>query len=99
MRSDELMRGIAVVVFAPALGQHEFFVRLQHRKPPDFFEVARESALDCEGGKRTCPGQIGLLFRAPKIGRPHTAAHMEPTVADIYRFRVRCRKGGEITWV
>jgi hypothetical protein len=31
------VRRITVAMLAPALGQHEFFLRLQHRKPPDFF--------------------------------------------------------------
>ena len=37
MASDELVRRVAVAVLTPALGQHVFFARLQHREPPDFF--------------------------------------------------------------
>ena len=44
MTGDELMRGIAVAVLAPALGQHVFFTRLQHREPPDFLEISSKSA-------------------------------------------------------
>ena len=43
MAGDEPMRGVAVAVLAPALGQHEFFLRLQHREPPDFFKIAGEA--------------------------------------------------------
>ena len=40
MAGDELVRGVAVAVLAPALGQHVFLLRFQHREPPDFFEIA-----------------------------------------------------------
>ena len=40
MAGDELVRGIAVAMLAPALGQHVFLLRLQHREPADFFEIA-----------------------------------------------------------
>src|SRR6266566_5763938 len=36
----ELVRRVAVAVLAPALGQHELFLRLQHREPPDLFEIS-----------------------------------------------------------
>src|ERR1700681_1022331 len=98
MRSDQFMRGLAVAVLTPALGQHEFLLRLQHRKPPDFFEVAGKSALDSKGGKRRSPGQGGLLFPGPQDRRAPNGCSIEPTATDTYRFRVRRRKGGKITW-
>jgi hypothetical protein len=45
MRGDEPVRGIAVAMLAPALGEHVLLLRLQHRKLSDFFEVARQSAM------------------------------------------------------
>ena len=44
MAGDELMRGLAVAMLAPALGEHEFFLRLQHRKLPDLLQIAAEVA-------------------------------------------------------
>src|ERR1700682_3720924 len=98
MRSDEFMRGVAIAVFAPAFGQHKFFLRFQHRKPPDFLEVAGKSALDGEGGKRRSTGQSGLLFPGPQERRAPNGCLVEPTAIDTYKFRVRRRKGGKITW-
>ena len=43
MAGDEPVRGVAVAVLAPALGQHVFLLRFQHREPPDFFEIAGET--------------------------------------------------------
>jgi hypothetical protein len=40
-----LVRSIAVAMLAPALGEHVFLLRLEHRKLSDFFEVARQSAM------------------------------------------------------
>ena len=39
MTGDELMRGIAITALAPAFGQREFFLTVQHREPPDFFKI------------------------------------------------------------
>jgi hypothetical protein len=40
MAGDQLVGGLAVVVLAPALGQHVLLVRLQHREMPDLLEIA-----------------------------------------------------------
>ena len=39
MAGDELMRGFTVAVLTPAARQHVFFLRFQHREPPDFVEI------------------------------------------------------------
>ena len=44
MAGDELVRGVAIAVLAPALGQHVFLLRFQHREPPDFFEISGKTA-------------------------------------------------------
>src|SRR5476649_453886 len=98
MRGDQFMRGVAVALLTPALGQHEFFPRLQHRKPPDFLEVAGKSALDGESGKRRSTGQGGLLFPGPQDRRAPNGCSIEPTATDRYRFRLGQRQGREITW-
>ena len=43
MAGDELVRRFAVAVLAPALGEHVFFLRLQHREPPDFLKITGEA--------------------------------------------------------
>ena len=48
MAGDELVRGGAVAVLAPALGQHEFFLRFQHREPADFLEIAGQAGFGRE---------------------------------------------------
>ena len=48
MAGDEPVRRVAVAVLAPALGQHVFFLRFQHREPPDFFEIAGKAGFGRE---------------------------------------------------
>src|SRR5580704_8504243 len=55
MAGDEPMRRVAVAVLAPALGQHEFFLRFQHREPPDLFQVPGETAFRCKNWKLCRP--------------------------------------------
>ena len=43
MTVHELICRLMVAVLAPALGQHVFFVRFQHRDPPDFLKIAGEA--------------------------------------------------------
>jgi hypothetical protein len=39
MTGDELMRGVTIAVLTPAARQHVFFVRFQHREPPNLVEI------------------------------------------------------------
>ena len=48
MAGDEPVCRVAVAVLAPALGQHEFFLRFQHREPPDFIEIAGQAGFGRE---------------------------------------------------
>ena len=57
MTVGELVRRLVVAVLAPALGQHVFFVRLQHREPPDLPKVT---------------GEAGSSRHAPVSGRQPT---------------------------
>src|SRR5262249_23806342 len=43
MTVDELVCRLMVAVLAPALGQHEFVLRFQHRDPPDFLKIAGDA--------------------------------------------------------
>src|SRR6516162_4355698 len=43
MTVDELVCRLMVAVLAPALGQHEFVLRFQHRNPPDFLKIAGDA--------------------------------------------------------
>ena len=56
------MRGVAVVVLAPALGEHVFLLRLQHREPLDFGEIAGKAGFAGDDGK--CGGHKVLLSGA-----------------------------------
>jgi hypothetical protein len=49
MAGDELVRRVAIPMFTPALGQHEFLLRFQHREPADFGEIARQAAFSGKG--------------------------------------------------
>ncbi len=50
MGSHELVRGVAVVMLAPALGQHVFLLGLEHREFADFGKVMRQAAFG-DGGQ------------------------------------------------
>ena len=49
MAGDELVRRAAVAVLAPALGQHVFFLALQHREAPDFLKIMGEAGFGRKG--------------------------------------------------
>ena len=44
MAGDQLVRGMEVVVLAPALGQHVLLALLQHREAADLAEIARKAS-------------------------------------------------------
>jgi hypothetical protein len=52
MAGDELVRRVAVAVLAPALGQHIFFLALQHREPPDLIKIM--SGMSRRMGSNSC---------------------------------------------
>ena len=58
MAGDELMRRVAVAVLAPALGQHELFLRFQHREPPDLFWIPGEAGFARQNGQGCGSGQL-----------------------------------------
>ena len=51
MAGHQTMGRVHVVVFAPAFGQHVFFLPLQHRELADFLKVPREVPLRGEDAK------------------------------------------------
>ena len=71
------MRGGAVGMFTPALGQHVFLLRLQHRKTTNFIEITRQAIFACENGKRS--SHQTLLIQAPDLRRARHGRNM-PTV-------------------
>ena len=68
MAGHQLMGGLGVAVLAPALGEHEFLLRLEQGKFPDLLEVAAEVALRGQGRR-----QGGKVCGAHSWGSPfHT---------------------------
>ena len=60
MRGHELVRRLAILMFAPALGQHKFLLRLQHREPLDLLQIAGKSRFTRNDGKRSSHVVLGL---------------------------------------
>ena len=56
MAGDELVGRGAVAMLAPALGEHEFLLRLQHRKSANFVEIPAETGFTGEEGQ--CRGLV-----------------------------------------
>ena len=80
MAGDELVRGVAVAVLAPALGQHVFFLRLQHREPPDFFEIAGKTAFGGDDRQSAVRAMLAPSIRLPPISGGRYAPPLpEPT--------------------
>ena len=64
MARDQPMRGIGVFALFPALGEHVFLVRLQHRKLADLLEIPRQVSFagkrrDRKTGHFNCGAPIG----------------------------------------
>src|SRR5215467_14061636 len=52
MAGDEPVSGVAITLPTPALGQHVFFLRVQHREPLDLLEMT----VDAGFGRNNRPG-------------------------------------------
>ena len=63
MAGDELMRGVAITVLAPVLGQQVFFLPVQHREPPDFLKIMTDAGFARKGR----PGGGAGHFQRPPI--------------------------------
>jgi hypothetical protein len=61
MAGHKLVRRLAVTMLAPALGEHVFFARLQHREPADFVEVSSKSLVCGDDGESRNTGHDGAL--------------------------------------
>ena len=87
MRGDKLMRGVAVIMLAPAFGEHVFLLRLQHRKLSDFFEVARQSAMRANTRQTSCghesPSPAALSGRDTQTNRPPASPLYKSFVTQI----------------
>ena len=71
------VRGLGVLVLAPALGQHELLVGLQEGEFPDLLQVARQVALGVELGdrrNRCCACRHRLLLALGAAGHAGPAA-------------------------
>ena len=66
MAGDELVRGGTIAVLLPALGQHEFLLRFQHREPADFFEISSETALGGHDRQSRSSGHDSALLLLPR---------------------------------
>jgi hypothetical protein len=67
VRRHELVGGLRVLMLLPALGQHELFLRLQHRELADFLEVARQ-AVRAGDNRGECFGSHRLSQAAFRLG-------------------------------
>ena len=85
MAGDELVRRVAVAMLAPALGQHVFFLRFQHREPPDFFEIAGKAAFGGQMiGKAAARAMIApSISLPPDIRRAIAPPLPEPTARHV----------------
>src|SRR5262249_30330478 len=55
--------------FAPALGQHEFFLRFQHWEPPDLFQISGKTALGGHDRQSRSPGHKRPPSVCPRVNR------------------------------
>src|SRR4051812_41692122 len=87
---------IAVAMLAPALGQHVLFLRLQHREPADFLEIARQAGFGGyqRQGRGTGHGSALSLFApiaAGCLGHPSPGAGDRDTSFPTAKLDRSCR--------
>jgi hypothetical protein len=72
MAGDKVMCRVAIVMFAPTLGEHVFLLGFQHRKFADLGEVSRKAGFSIENRQRSCTGHSSALqwFRPPIAAGP-----------------------------
>jgi hypothetical protein len=72
MAGDKVMCRVAIVMFAPTLGEHVFLLGFQHRKFADLGEVSRKAGFSIENRQRSCTGHLSALqwFRPPIAAGP-----------------------------
>src|SRR5262249_44517334 len=63
MANDEPVSGVAIAVLTPALGQHVFFLRVQHGEPLDLLEMT----VDAGSGRNNRPGDGAGHGQRPPI--------------------------------
>jgi hypothetical protein len=65
MAGDELVRRVAVAMLPPALGQHVFILRFQHREPPDFLEITGQAGFGRQNRQSRSSGHGCALQSLP----------------------------------
>ena len=79
MAGHQLVGRIAVAVFAPALGQHIFVLRFQHREPPDLFKIAGKAGFGRENWQCGSSGHGSAL---QKFAPGHTGGRSAPSLPE-----------------
>src|SRR5882757_3367272 len=67
MAGDELVRRVAVAMLPPALGQHVFILRFQHREPPDLFKIACVAEFGRQNRQSRSAGHSSTLLNLPPV--------------------------------
>src|SRR5262249_35690622 len=79
---------IAVAVLAPALRQHEFVLRFQHREPPDLLKISGKAGFGRQNWQNCSAGHYSALQSLPPVtGGQSTPPVPEPTVLVMLRPR------------
>src|SRR5262245_44790075 len=89
MAGDELVRRIAVTMLAPALGQHEFILRFQHREPADFLQIAGKAGFGCENRQSCSTGHKSALQNLPPMHPAGEAHRRSPSRQVLVMLRPR----------
>ena len=78
MARHQFVGSLGVLMLGIALGEHVFFLRLQHGKPPDFGEISIKTVFAAGNGRQCCLGHISTLLKiigslkASRYARPET---------------------------
>src|ERR1700680_2784867 len=84
MAGDQLVRRIAVAMLAPALGQHVFILRFQHREPPDFFQVTGKAGFGRQNRQSRSSGHLSALLSLPPVTGGRCAPPLPEPTALVY---------------
>ena len=87
MAGDKVMCRVAIVMFAPTLGEHVFLLGFQHREFADLGEVTGKAGFSIENRQGSCTGHFSALqwFRPPIAAGPADGRFVKASRAAMFR--------------
>jgi hypothetical protein len=87
MAGDKVMCRVAIVMLAPAFGEHVFLLGFQHWKFADLGEVSGKAGFSVEDRQGSCTGHFSALqwFRPPIAAGPADGRFVKASRSAMFR--------------